>query len=339
MSSRRPKKPYDGRRYAGIPWEVLDSEAFKSLKGYSVKLLLNVVRQFSGFNNGDLFITWDDMALRGWRSRDTLNKARIELLSKGFLAETRKGARPHKATLYGLLWRDLNDCRDKKGAYKLDISPVAFAKLRGAYNRPPVHFDKTGSNFGHPPAVPQTPARRAIKSQSATTDTRPPCYTGQKTPIQTPARRAPLYITKGVSAPESAEQVAVPWNGPFPERVRLRQPGSSIDIPGTTPLSGGAPVPGTVMSSGAVALPSARIVIAMLAAGWLATADTEPPASPSRQIAVELAYEPADEPIPDYDRQERPAYEDAAAIKHLAVTEESERDILWQCVEIEAQEG
>lgn len=49
-----------------------------------------------------------------------------ELIDAGLIVETRKGARPNKASLYAVTWCALDQCGNK-----LDISPSAFP--RGAY--------------------------------------------------------------------------------------------------------------------------------------------------------------------------------------------------------------
>ena len=77
------------------------------------------------------------MRLRGWRSEATLMKAKRELIELGLIVETRKGARPNKASLYAVTFYALDDCGGK-----LDITPKAFP--RGAYKlrdpMPPVRI-------------------------------------------------------------------------------------------------------------------------------------------------------------------------------------------------------
>jgi hypothetical protein len=110
-------KKRDGTRFAGIPFVMLESEAYVSLSGSAVKLLMEFAFQFNGANNGKLYCTWEQMKLRGWKSKTTLKAAKDELLAAGFLCETRKGAMPNRAAWYGLTWRDL-DITDG-----LDINP------------------------------------------------------------------------------------------------------------------------------------------------------------------------------------------------------------------------
>lgn len=140
MAQKRYKdarKKRDGGRFVAIPTCVLESNAWIDASPYAVKLLLDLLAQYRGNNNGDLCAAWKLMKRRGWRSEATLHKAKQELLALGLIAETRKGARPNKASLYGVTWAELDECDGK-----LDISPQAFP--RGAYLR------SNALTFGNP---------------------------------------------------------------------------------------------------------------------------------------------------------------------------------------------
>jgi len=89
-------------------------------------LLLDLFMQYRGDNNGDLCAAWKVMRRRGWKSEATLNRAKKQLIELGLIVETRKGARPNKASLYAVTWCALDECNGK-----LDISFHAFP--RGAY--------------------------------------------------------------------------------------------------------------------------------------------------------------------------------------------------------------
>jgi hypothetical protein len=91
---------------------VLGSEAYRSLGGWEVKLLVDIASQFSGKNNGDLGASWTVMQSRGWNSPGTLNNALKGLLSAGMIQETRSGGR-HRCTLYAVTWRGIDDCKGK----------------------------------------------------------------------------------------------------------------------------------------------------------------------------------------------------------------------------------
>jgi hypothetical protein len=95
-------------------------------------LLIDLFAQYRGDNNGDLYAAWKLMKPRGWRSEETLAKAKRELLDYGLIVETRKGARPNKASLYAVTWCDLDPCGGK-----LEVKPQYFD--RGKYRlRDPV---------------------------------------------------------------------------------------------------------------------------------------------------------------------------------------------------------
>lgn len=77
------------------------------------------------------------MHSRGWKSKETLNNAKKELLGACLIVETVKGARPNKCSLYALTWYALDDCDGKldisarsfpRGAYKLKDRPQAILK-------------------------------------------------------------------------------------------------------------------------------------------------------------------------------------------------------------------
>lgn len=110
-----------GGRFIQIPVAVLESEAYRGLKSPAVKLLLDLNAQYKGDNNGDLCAAWTIMRSRGWRSEDTLNRAKKSLLASGILFETRKGARPNKASLYALTYYRLDECRGK-----LEVTLASF---------------------------------------------------------------------------------------------------------------------------------------------------------------------------------------------------------------------
>lgn len=111
----------DGGTFVALPHTVLESPALTALSPHGHKLLIDLMAQYRGNNNGDLCAAWKLMQPRGWRSEATLNKAKKELIRVGLIVETRKGARPNKATLYALTWFALDYCNGK-----LDIAEKGF---------------------------------------------------------------------------------------------------------------------------------------------------------------------------------------------------------------------
>lgn len=121
-------KLFNGAQFVAIPMAALHSRKFLRLSPWALKLLLDLLAQFNGSNNGDLSAAMKIMKKRGWRSPTTLSKAKKELLDAGFIYETRKGRLPNTCSLYGVTWHALNP------SPKLDITPAGFP--RGAWHDP-----------------------------------------------------------------------------------------------------------------------------------------------------------------------------------------------------------
>lgn len=116
-ASRRSKaKELAAKREAGgyvaFPHVVLRSPQFAALAPGSVKLLLDLLAQYRGENNGDLCATMTLMRARGWRSKAALKNALVQLLATSFIVEARKGGR-HKASLYAVTFFDIDYCGGK----------------------------------------------------------------------------------------------------------------------------------------------------------------------------------------------------------------------------------
>lgn len=105
--------------FAALPHCLLRSQVFITLSGHAVKLLVDLLTQYKGFNNGDLCLAWSIMAKRGWKSRDTLNKARKELLEVEVILISRYGDR-RRAHLYALTFFAVDECSGK-----LDVKPTS----------------------------------------------------------------------------------------------------------------------------------------------------------------------------------------------------------------------
>ena len=120
------KDKRDGGAFFTVPAAVLNGAAYLGLNAHARMLLFDLLAQYRGNNNGDLCAAYSIMKLRGWKSTHTLQKAKLELLEACLIVETRKGARPSKASLYALTWHALDDCGGK-----LDITAQSFP--RGAY--------------------------------------------------------------------------------------------------------------------------------------------------------------------------------------------------------------
>jgi hypothetical protein len=141
-NARNPKrKGHDTSRDQGgfiaLPWSVLDCPAYARLSHPAKALLFEVARQFVRDNNGRMLLSRAHMAKRGWKSADTISRAKRELLTAGFIHETVMGHRPNKASWYAVTWRSLDKIPGydpgaaetfKRGAYQQNI-PIKNASL------------------------------------------------------------------------------------------------------------------------------------------------------------------------------------------------------------------
>ena len=98
---------------------LLDSEDFKSLKGNSIKLLIDIAQQFNGRNNGDLCASLSLMRKRGWNSNQQLSKALRELIDKNLIMLTKQGGLNMGPNLYAITWQPIHECNGK-----LDVKPT-----------------------------------------------------------------------------------------------------------------------------------------------------------------------------------------------------------------------
>jgi hypothetical protein len=93
--------------FVAIPWVVLDSQAYLGLSHPARALLLEIARQDVRNSNGRLLLSSKHLAKRGWKSNDTIHRAKSELLDAGLIYETVKGHRPNKASWYAVTWYKL----------------------------------------------------------------------------------------------------------------------------------------------------------------------------------------------------------------------------------------
>lgn len=140
----------DGSTFVALPCVVLESPGYRQASHPARSLLIDIAMQYTGRNNGKLTACAKYLNAKGWRSNDTIVRARRELLDCGLLIETRKGSRPNRAAWFALPWLDLDQGQG------LDIDPKLYR--RGEYMRP-----EKASRSGTSPA----PARGAVVGRIA----------------------------------------------------------------------------------------------------------------------------------------------------------------------------
>ena len=111
MSRKKFKGSKFNEPFVAIFRSVFDSPEFTKLSPHACKLLLELISQYRGDNNGDLTVAWSVLSKRGWRSRTTLWRCKAELIDAGFVYVTRRGHMPSTCELLALTW------------FALDLSP------------------------------------------------------------------------------------------------------------------------------------------------------------------------------------------------------------------------
>jgi hypothetical protein len=124
------KKKYVHRAnsFAGIPRMVMQSDDYKNLSGNAVKLLLALCFQYRGHSNGNLHAAWSIMHEQfGFKSQDTLNRAKQQLLDAGLIRQTRtpKFLNPGgQCALFALTWHKVDDCPGRRLEIQSTTKPL-----------------------------------------------------------------------------------------------------------------------------------------------------------------------------------------------------------------------
>lgn len=127
---KTPARNRDGGRFLALPYVVLESEAFKSLTGKQIDLLISIAMQLTTnySNNGRLSASWRYLSEeRGWTSKDSIRAALTALEDRGLIFCTRKGRLPKVAAWYAVTWVPLT--------HHADMDCGTQALPRGAYTQ------------------------------------------------------------------------------------------------------------------------------------------------------------------------------------------------------------
>jgi hypothetical protein len=109
MNKREKPKPPP---FVMLQKRVLESAEYARLSSKGVKLLVDVLAQYNGRNNGDLCLALGIMKKRGWRSSSTLHDAKNELIKGGWIELTRQGGR-NRCSLFAVSMYSIDECGGK----------------------------------------------------------------------------------------------------------------------------------------------------------------------------------------------------------------------------------
>lgn len=115
----KAKNRRESGSFIAVPHTVLNHPNYFRLGSNALRLLWDIAAQVryakgrGSTNNGDLSAAWTVMKPRGWKSKDTLEKARAELCHYGWLDVTQQGRPPRIPTLYALTWLPVDEIQRK----------------------------------------------------------------------------------------------------------------------------------------------------------------------------------------------------------------------------------
>ena len=133
MARSRKKR----HRFAQLPHWVFKTDEYASLSHKARSLLIEITLNYDGKNNGDLSATFNQMKARGWKSPNTLQAAKNELVEAGFIQVSRAGSFRNTPTLYALTWLNVDDCKGKIDIPVTTTPNMLFLKTRKAELPPP----------------------------------------------------------------------------------------------------------------------------------------------------------------------------------------------------------
>ena len=88
MTKSRNRKKRASARYISIDYAVLEHPDFYEANPRCHKMLLYLLRQFNGRNNGDFSAAYSVLKKFGFRSKDTIASTLEELIERGLIVRT-----------------------------------------------------------------------------------------------------------------------------------------------------------------------------------------------------------------------------------------------------------
>jgi hypothetical protein len=139
-------------RFAALPHAVMDSMAFMGATYSARSLLLELVRQHTGKNNGHFQLATGWLRRRGWKSSDTAQRAKVEVITRQLAIKTRLGGLNAGPDLWAVTWLPISDY-----AGLTEVSAMTYHPGAWHFLNPPVPIPKrdertAGRNSAVPPA-------------------------------------------------------------------------------------------------------------------------------------------------------------------------------------------
>ena len=112
----------DGGAAFMVPYTLLRHSNLIRLSPHACKLLLDLSRQYTGYNNGYLSAAMAIMERVGWRSEATIRDAVAELEHFRIITRTRQGGR-NRCNLFGFTFRRIDEKPDKLLDVRASMTP------------------------------------------------------------------------------------------------------------------------------------------------------------------------------------------------------------------------
>lgn len=157
----KPKKPLEAvsGSFTPLPHALLDSVAFMGASDRAKALLLELIRQHNGRNNGQMQLSIGWLRKRGWTSASAIQLAKSELLERGLAILTKRGGLNAGPDRYAVTWLNISDYAG------LDLKQGTFAPGAWRFADPPPVMSKRQP----PPPESRTKKRKASSGSENST--------------------------------------------------------------------------------------------------------------------------------------------------------------------------
>lgn len=142
MARKQPPEQVSGR-FAAIPHAVMDSTALMGASYPARSLLLELIRQHTGKNNGHFQLAWGWLRRRGWKSADVVQRAKAELITRQLAIKTRLGGLNAGPDLWAVTWLPISDY-----AGLSEVSAKTFHPGAWHFLNPPIPIPKRDEHSG-----------------------------------------------------------------------------------------------------------------------------------------------------------------------------------------------
>jgi hypothetical protein len=137
--------------FSSLPHIVQESANWAQCSPMAIKLLMDLLGQFKGSNNGDLCAALRILKPKGWTRGETISNALRELIHYGMIEMTRQGGL-HRASLFAVTWKPIDHCNGKLEVKASNVASRLWAQTKPPYVRP-IKKDQAAKR---PSAKPQT---------------------------------------------------------------------------------------------------------------------------------------------------------------------------------------